>query len=183
MAYKNKIICNVKTGQDICFLQTSKDTNGKLLEMEATFSARSKEPPAHYHPQQQEDFVVLTGELTACVNGQLKVLHAGDRLHIAPNVVHAMWNNSDVKTVVNWQVQPAMDTEYLLETLVGLAADNKTDATGKPPMLQIALMASKFSNVLRLVKPPYAIQKIVFTMLTPFAYMVGYKPTYKQYLD
>src|SRR6476469_1284399 len=125
MAYKNKIISNKKTGQDIRFLQTSKDTNGTLLEMEAIFNAHSKEPVAHYHPVQEEDFIVLAGQLTVRINEQLKVLHVGDRLHIAPNVVHAMWNNSDEKAIVNWQVRPAIDSEHLFETMAGLAADGK----------------------------------------------------------
>jgi quercetin dioxygenase-like cupin family protein len=183
MAYKNKIIHNVKTGQDICFLKTSKDTNGTLLEMEAIFSAHSREPVAHYHPSQEEDFTVLAGELTVRINGQLKVLQAGDRLHIAPNEVHAMWNNADEKTMVNWEVRPAINTEYFIETLTGLAADNKTDEDGIPGILQIALTANKFSNVFRMAKPSYTVQKIVFKLLTPFAYLAGYKPTYKQYLD
>jgi quercetin dioxygenase-like cupin family protein len=183
MAYKNKIIRNVKTGQDICFLRTSKDTSGTLLEMEAVFSAHSKEPIAHYHPSQEEDFTVLAGELTVRINGQLRVLQAGERLHIAPNEVHAMWNNSDEKTMVNWKIRPAINTEHFLETLTGLAADDKTDENGKPGILQIALTANKFSNVFRMAKPPYPVQKIVFRLLSPFAYLSGYKSTYKQYLD
>lgn len=183
MAYKHKIIRNVKTGQDICFLQTGKDTNGTLLEMEAIFGAHSREPIAHYHPCQQEDFKVLAGQLTVRVNGQLKVLYPGDRLHIAPNMVHAMWNSSDEKTVVNWQVRPAINSEHFLETLAGLAADDKTDANGKPGLLQVALTASRFSGVFRMAKPAYPVQKLVFSLLTPLAYIAGYKPTYKQYLD
>jgi len=183
MAYKNKIIRNVKTGQDICFLQTGKDTNGTLLEMEAIFSAHSKEPIAHYHPCQQEDFKVLSGQLTVRVNGQLKLLQAGDRLHIAPNTVHAMWNSSDEKTMVNWQVRPAINSEHFLETLAGLAADNKTDENGKPGILQVALTANNFSDVFRMAKPAYTLQKVVFKLLSPFAYMAGYKPVYKEYLD
>src|SRR3954471_3774103 len=182
MAYRNKIIHNVKTGQDICFLKTSKDTNGALLEMEAIFGAHSKEPIAHYHPSQEEDFTVLAGELTVRINGQLKVLQAGERLHIAPNDIHAMWNKSEEKTMVNWKVRPAINTEYFIETLAGLAAADKTDKDGKPGMLQVALTAHRFSNVFRMAKPSYIVQKIVFKLLTPFAYLTGYKPVYKQYL-
>jgi quercetin dioxygenase-like cupin family protein len=183
MAYKNKIIRNEKTGQDILFLKTGKDTNGTLLEMEAIFNPHSKEPIAHYHPIQQEDFKVLAGQLTVRINDQLKVLYAGDRLHVAPNAVHAMWNNSDEKTIVNWQVRPAINSEHFFETMAGLAADDKTDANGKPALLQAALTVSQFSNVFRMAKPSYTVQKIVFKMLKPFAYIAGYKPVYKQYLD
>ncbi len=183
MAFKNKTIHNPKTRQDIKFLQTGKDTNGQLLEMEATFNEHSKEPAAHYHPYQVEDFTVLSGELTVRIDGQLKVLKKGDTLHIPKNKVHSMWNNTNDKTIVNWKVQPAMNTDHLLETATGLANDGKTNEDGMPNILQVALMANKYADVFRLAKPPFAIQKLLFIILTPFAYLFGYKPTYKKYLD
>jgi quercetin dioxygenase-like cupin family protein len=183
MAYKNKIILNPKNRNEIKFLQTAKDTGGKLLEMESTYFSHSKEPPAHYHPLQTEDFTVLFGELSIRINGEVKIFKQGETINIQPNVIHSMWNNSNNKTVVNWKVRPAMETEFMLETLLGLARDGKTNEEGVPGLLQISLTANKFSNVLRLVKPPFIFQKIIFTLLTPLAYLLGYKPTYPQYLD
>ena len=58
MAFRNKTVVNNKTGQSIRFIQTSKDTNGALLEMETKYDARSKMPASHYHPAQQEFFTV-----------------------------------------------------------------------------------------------------------------------------
>ena len=183
MAFKNKTIRNLKTGQEIRFLQTGKDTAGKLLEMEVTYNEHSKEPAAHYHPYQAEDFTVVSGELTVRMDGQLKILSQGDTLHIPMNKVHSMWNHSGNKTVVNWKVQPAMNTEHLLETATGLANDSKTNDDGMPNILQIALMANKYADVFRLSKPQFAVQKIAFIILTPVAYLLGYKPTRKKYLD
>ncbi|PSR51893.1 cupin domain-containing protein [Adhaeribacter arboris] len=183
MAFKNKIICNPKTGQDIKFLQTGKDTNGQLLEMETTYNAHSKEPAAHYHPYQVEDFKVLAGKLTVRLDGQIKVLHPGDTLHIPKNKVHAMWNNTNRKTVVNWKVQPALDTDHLLETTTGLTIDGKTNDNGMPNLLQLVLIANKYAPVFRLAKPAFAVQKVLFIFLIPFAYLFGYKAVYKKYLD
>lgn len=183
MAFKNKTIRNLKTGQVTSFLQTGKDTAGKLLEMEVTYNEHSKEPAAHYHPYQVEDFTVLSGELTVRIDRQLKNLKPGDTLHVPRKKVHSMWNNSGSKTVVNWKVQPAMNTEHLLETATGLANEGKTNDDGMPNMLQIALMANKYADVFRLSKPPFVVQKIIFIILTPVAYLFGYKPSRKKYLD
>ena len=183
MAFKNKEIRNPKTGQHIKFLQTRKDTNGALLEMESVYDPSSVEPPAHYHPYQVESFNVLEGELTVKINGSLNILKRGDTLNIAPNVVHAMWNNSNYKTIVNWKVKPALDTEYLLETTAALAENNKTDENGRPPILQVAVMMEEFSDTFRLARPSYAVQKVLFGILIPFAYVLGYKATYQKYLD
>jgi quercetin dioxygenase-like cupin family protein len=183
MAFRNKEIKNPQTGQTIRFLQTSKDTAGGMLEMESIYETNSAEPPAHYHPRQEEDFLVLEGELMVRVDGKEKVLKRGDHLHIARNVVHCMWNKSGHRTVVNWKVVPAMDTEYLLETASGLAIEGKVDATGKPSLLQIALMMNRFSSVFRLARPPFAFQKIIFGLLVPFAFVAGYRSTYRHHLD
>lgn len=167
----------------IHFLQTKNDTSGKLLEMESTYQPHSAEPVMHYHPFQEEDFTVLQGELTVNVKGVLTILKSGDSIHIAPGVPHAMWNNTNNKAVVNWQVRPAMDTEHLLETTAGLASDGKVNKKGMPSILQVALIAIKYSKVFRLSKPAFALQKIVFAILSPFARLAGLQPDYQEYLD
>lgn len=183
MAYPNKIIRNPVTGQDIKFIKTSKETSGELLEMESTYNSFSKEPPPHYHPCQQEDFTVLEGELTVKLKGQIMVLKRGDKLQIARNEVHSMWNTSPGKTAVNWKVQPALNTENLLETGAGLAIDGKLNKSGMPGILQVALTAQKFETEFRLSKPAFFIQKIVFAILSPLAYLAGYRPVYLKYID
>ena len=183
MAYPNKVIRNTKTGQDIRFIKTGKETNGELLEMEASFAPHSVEPAAHYHPHQAEDFTVLEGALTVRLNGKVSVLKPGDSLHIPANAVHAMWNSANQKAIVNWKVKPALNTDHLLETGVGLANDTNTTEKGMPGVLQMALLAQRFSNVYRLAKPPYAVQRILFGLLTPIAYLAGYKSEYKKYID
>ncbi len=183
MAYQNKIIRNPKTQQEIKFLQTACDTDGELLEMESTYSIHSPEPPPHYHPQQAEDFTIVSGEMTVRMNGQIRVLKQGDTLHVPANTVHSMWNNTGQKAVVNWKVRPALDTEHFFETFTGLAIDGKTNETGMPPLLQVALLVTKYDHVFRLAKPPFPVQKILFLLLTPFAYLSGYRSVYRKYLD
>ena len=183
MAYKNKIISNPKTGQDIKFLQLGEETEGSLLEMESTYHSRSKEPAPHYHPYQSEVFEVISGELTVKIGGKIKVLKQGDTLHIPSNQTHSMWNNSAGKTIVNWKVQPAMETAALLETIFGLATEGRTNESGMPALLQMVLTANRYSKVLRLSKPPFVVQKLLFTVLTPFAYLMNYRPTYKKFLQ
>jgi len=183
MAYKGKIINNKKTGQQITFIQTGDDTGGELLEMESLFQPNSTEPVPHYHPLQVEDFVVLEGEITVRTNGELTILKQGDQLHVKKNQVHSMWNHSKNIARVNWKVMPASETEYFLENGIGIANKNKTNDKGMPGLLQVALLANRFSHVYRVAKPPYAVQKFLFTVLTPFSYLAGYSSCYKEFVD
>jgi quercetin dioxygenase-like cupin family protein len=183
MAYKNKEISNPKTGQSIRFIQTAKDTNGAFLEMETTYLSRSKEPLAHYHPNQDEHFRVVHGKLTVKMNGVTKVYNEGDEFDVPRNTVHAMWNDSSSVAVVNWKVSPAFNTEHFFENSMGLAMDGKINDEGMPPFLQVAMLAAKYDNIFRLAKPPYLVQKILFSILTPIGYLKGYRSTYKKYID
>ena len=181
MASSGKIIFNQKSGQLIKFIRTSNETQGKLLEMNATFPGRSTAPPMHYHPAQTENFRVISGSLTINVGGKIVILHQGETLEIQPNVGHSMWNPSNDKTIVNWQVQPALQTEYLLETLTGLANDNRTNARGIPFPLQMVLTARKYQDSLRLSRPTYYIQKILFALISPIARLNGYRADDEKY--
>lgn len=181
MAHQKRI-SNRQTGQDIIFLQTGADTNGTLLEMEATYSGKSKEPIAHYHPFQEEWFTVLQGELTLRINENLTVLKEGSTIHIPAAQAHAMWNSREEKAVVNWKVRPALDTESFLKTFTGFANDGKTNAKGVPDILQLSLTAMKFSNVVRLTKPVYPVQVLIFALIRPIAYLIGLRATYRKYL-
>lgn len=174
---------NTRTGVTTRFVRTAHDTNGKLLEMEVTYSPHSTEPVSHYHPCQSEDFVVLAGSLCVRMNGYVRTLVKGDSLHIPPNTVHAMWNDTAEDTRVNWKVQPALDTEYFLETVTGLANDNKTDKAGTPSLLQTAMLAWRFSPVFRLQRPPYVVQWLVLSLLAPIARMCGYRSVYSKYVN
>ncbi|HEX5668545.1 MAG TPA: cupin domain-containing protein [Chitinophagaceae bacterium] len=183
MAVKNKMISNPGSGQTIRFIQTSRDTSGKLLEMESTYAPHSLEPVEHYHPLQEEEFTVEEGSISVRINGGVRILHQEDKLVIPANTVHSMWNHSDSISRVNWIVRPALNTEYLLETGMGLAADGKVNAKGLPSILQTALLMNKYRQAFRLAKIPYMVQRILFGLLSPFAMLAGYRSVYQKYID
>lgn len=183
MANTNKRMYNPITNQEIRFLQTAADTQGVLLEMESVYRGKSAKPALHYHPNQDETFTVLQGKLQVILEGRSLLFHAGDTLHIPRGCIHSMWNDTDDTTVVNWKVQPAMDTEHFLETAMGLAADGKTNRHGMPGILQAALMMNYFANTFRLASPPAFIQKMVFGMLRPIARLRGLRPVYTEYIS
>lgn len=183
MAYKGKKIFNPVNKQTIEFVTTAKDSKGTKLEMIARWAPASLKPAEHYHPEQDETFEVTQGELSVLLNGRKYSLKQGETIHIPAKTVHAMWNESGEETVVNWSIYPALATEYFLETGTGLAADGKTGKNGMPGLLQVALLAKRYQKEFRLHKPPYRVQKVLFSFLAPFAVLSGKKAVYPQYID
>ena len=62
-----------------------------------------------------------------------------------------------------------------------MAQDGKTDAKGRPHLLQLALFARKFGDVLRLPRPHRIVQQALFAALAPVARLLGYRGTYPEY--
>ena len=183
MAFKGKQISNPVSGQTIEFLTTAKDSNGQLLEMVSTWQPHSAQLAPHFHPRQDEVFRVLEGELTLQVRGKKYKLQKGDTVHLSAGSVHSMWNESAEKVVAHWQVSPALQTEYFLETAMGLAADGKVSEKGVPGLLQVAVMAKKFRQEFRLSRPAFLLQQLLFSAMLPFALLRGRKAVYAKYID
>ncbi|KAA9339333.1 cupin domain-containing protein [Hymenobacter busanensis] len=183
MAYAGKTVQNPATGQSIRFIVTSQDSAGRVLEMESSYERRGPEPPAHFHPSQEERFEVLEGELRVRLDGQLRTLRTGEQLHIAPGQVHAMWNPSEDRTTVRWTTTPALRTEEFMESMFGLAQDGRVNAQGAPGLLHVAVLADEFAPEFRLANPPRWVQKVVFGVLRPLAQLAGVPPLVHQYVE
>lgn len=151
--------------------------------MESSWSAMGKEPPAHYHPFQEEEFTIIKGKLSIRINGEAREYATGKIIKIPKGSIHSMWNNSNAEAVANWKVIPAMKTEEVLRTFFGLANDGKTDKDGIPGILQVSLTASKYSAEIRLAKPPYILLKLIFLVLSPLAFLTGHKATQSKYIS
>jgi mannose-6-phosphate isomerase-like protein (cupin superfamily) len=132
----------------------------------------------HLHPAIHERFSVLEGELTVMRDGQRSTLRAGESAEIEPGVWHDWFNRGAVDAVVRVEVTPGERFAHMIETLFGLAREGHVNAKGMPDLLQLALTAQEFSDVIVFRKPPPAVQRIVFGTLRPIAQRRGYRATY-----
>ncbi|GGD97693.1 cupin domain-containing protein [Paenibacillus nasutitermitis] len=177
MAHSGEELIDPIRNQRIVFRRTAKDTNGELVEVEAYYQPTSVAPPAHLHPQQEERFEVLSGNITVRLNGREYIYCAGETFCIPAGVEHAMWNGSETETHLLWQTRPALHTDNFFEIMWGLAQEGKTNKAGVPHILQLAVIMQKYRQEFRLIKPPLIIQKIVFALLAPLGRLCGYRAT------
>jgi quercetin dioxygenase-like cupin family protein len=122
MASTGQELRNPVTAQTLVFRRTSADTGGELLEMESIWEQPGPEPPAHFHPSQEERFELLEGTLQVEIGGERRTLSRGDRLVVPPSTVHAMWNEGPERARASWVTTPALRTEQFFERAWGLAA-------------------------------------------------------------
>lgn len=165
-------------GSRLTIRQSSADTGGALLEMEAVYPPNSPQPAYHYHPYQEEQFQVLQGTFRAKIGGVVHTYMPGETYTVPANTPHWMHNVSSEEGRLLWQVRPALRTQAFLETMWGLDADGKTNASGVPNLLQLAVTLHAFSDEFRASNPPYLVQRILFGVLAPLGRLRGYRATY-----
>jgi quercetin dioxygenase-like cupin family protein len=134
----------------------------------------------HCHPAQVERFTVLEGELTVKRNGQISILHQGETAVIEPGVWHDWWNGGTRDARVRVEVTPGERFVHMIETFFGLARLGHTDGKGMPSLLQLALTAREFGDVVVFRSPPAPVQRAMFGGLAPIARWRGYRATYPQ---
>ena len=106
-----------------------------------------------------------------------------------PGTAHDWWNAGDGEARVIVEVSPSARFEEavlntLLNTLLntfGLARDGKTNSKGIPNLLQVALFAREFEDVLYFTRPLRLVQRDLFAVLAPVARLLGYRGSYHGY--
>jgi quercetin dioxygenase-like cupin family protein len=134
----------------------------------------------HRHPAIVERFSVLDGELTMKRGEQTSILRKGETATIEPNVWHDWWNAAEKDARVHVEITPGERFAHMIETFYGLARLGHADARGMPHLLQLALCAQEFSEVIVFRSPPLSVQRALFGALAPIARWYGYRATYPQ---
>ena len=96
---------------------------------------------------------------------------------------HDWWNAGDEEVRVIVEVSPTDRFEEAVLNAFGLARDGKTNAKGMPNLLQVALFAREFEDVLYFTSPPRPLQRVLFAVLAPVARLLGYRGSYPEYTN
>ncbi len=176
---------NPVTGERAVVRVGAEESGGELAVADLYVRPGGAVAGEHVHPGIEEVFTVVRGSVGFRLDGREDVAGLGRRLVVAPGVSHYWWNAGDAEAHVIVELR---GERRLLEGFVtmlsntfGLARDGKTDAKGRPNLLQAALLARQFDEVIRFVEPPRAAQKILFGVLAPVARLLGYRAVYPGY--
>ena len=82
------------------FTQRVVKIDGEHIWSELTLHPHAPGPPTHVHTTFAERFIVAEGEVSLVVNGETKVLHAGEEFLVEPGVAHQPFNGSGMPAIV-----------------------------------------------------------------------------------
>lgn len=178
MAKQNDTISNPRTGQRMIFLQTGKETQGQLLEIESFNPKSDMREPIHIHPRQVSSARVISGTLHFLVDGQEHIVGPGQEITIPAGTPHCFWNEDDIEAHSVQEFSPALHIDEFFESFFALAKDGKLSDKGMPPFLHLPLMGLKHRDDIRVVSPPWPVQLLTYYILAPISYLLGYRSSY-----
>lgn len=158
------------------------ETNGELLIVDLYIRPGGAVIGEHVHPAIEERFTVLRGQVGFRLAGQEAIADLGKKLIVPAGMTHDWWNAGPEEALVRVEVRPAARFEAMIRNLFGLAQDGKVNRKGMPNLLQLAVFAREFDDVMRLTRPPRWVQRVLFGLLAPLARMLGYQGSYPEYM-
>jgi quercetin dioxygenase-like cupin family protein len=178
MIQQGDVIENQVTGERLVFIQTSAETNGELVVVEAFLKPTCFVAAAHLHPYQEERFEVLSGEVGFKLDRSRLIAGPGQRVTVPAGTPHKFWNAGDDEAHFVCEVRPALQFERLIETMFSLAADGKTNRKGMPNPLRLAVIARSHYDDVRLPFPPEWMQRMGLALGAPLGRLLGYEAVY-----
>lgn len=129
------------TGEQITFLESATETEGKYLHIEVSLPAFGQGPPLHVHTEFEEVFEVIAGQLEVQVNKTKQVLYEGEKLVAPIGTAHTFNNPHDKPVTFRVKLTPPSQFEQSVLIHYGLMDDGLTDEKGNPKsMSHLALI-------------------------------------------
>jgi quercetin dioxygenase-like cupin family protein len=183
MSKAGDVIENPVTGERVVVRVGTADSGGDLMAIDGYIKPGGAVTGEHVHPAIDEDFTVLRGRVGFRIDGRESIAEPGKRLHVPAGTEHDWWNAGEEEAHVRVEIRPGARFEEMALNLFGLAQDGKTNSRGMPNLLQAAIFAREFSDVLYFTKPPLWVQRLLFGALAGVARVLGYRGSYPEYLD
>lgn len=177
----NRTIVNAFTGEQITFLKTSQETNGKYILIKVYLPPQSEGPPLHYHLAFDELFEVIEGELTVQVGVEKSILREQEQLLVEKEVHHRFSNESDQPVTFFVTLSPGSQFEESMRIGYGLIGDGKTNKKGIPKNIFHLAILLKMQDT-NLADMPSFVQKVIFGNAASIGKRMGMDKSLEKYL-
>jgi mannose-6-phosphate isomerase-like protein (cupin superfamily) len=172
---------NPATGERIQFTAAAEGSDDDVVR----FTWRSRPGGSiteHLHPHQEERFTITAGEAHFTVNGQKRVISAGETIVVPVGVPHSEANPGSVEIEGIVELRPALRSRQMHEAFGGLATEGKATSRGAPTNpLQLGATLWHFRHENRVTSPPIWVQNVILPPLWAVAKVFGVRPYYDRW--
>jgi uncharacterized cupin superfamily protein len=177
---------NPVTGELARMITPASDSPRESIEVELFLQPGAAVAAAHTHSNLIERFEVVEGEVAYLIDGAERVMRPGDGIaEVRPGTVHDWWNAGEgiARVMATVEVAPGAPADSaerfvaMIEVLWSLGAEGRTNEEGMPDPLWMAAIGHEYGDVMRLVKPPPAVQAITLPVLGGIGRLLGRRPS------
>ncbi len=161
------------TGEKFRVIKGRAETGGEFAQAHFDLGPGGHASREHIHPHQEESFEVLAGTLTVIVNGEEKVVSAGESIVVPPGTPHQPFNRGNVEMRSIGHIRPAGKLGLFFGQMSGLDFE--------PSFLQMMLFVQEYE--VYPTSPPPAVVRVLSFLLAPTARLVGYRSFYPEYAE
>ena len=169
MVRAGEVYENPVTGERAVIRIGTDTTGGERLVVDLYVRPGGAVMGEHLHPAMEERFTMLRGQVGFRLAGRVAIAEPGVELIAPPGTPHDWWNTGSKEALVRMEMRPAARFEAMIRNAFGLAQDGKVNNRGMPNLLQLAVFAREFADVIQFTRPPRIVQRILFGLLTPLA--------------
>ena len=165
-----------RTGEKFVFLKRSRDTQGEVFEIEffvREFALVAARP--HIHATTEERVELIAGTARVRMGREERIVGPGEAVVIPAGMVHFLRREGEEFLHFRLQMRPAMKTETMFETVIGLHREGKSLTNP----LQAMVLASEHTNYLG--GPPIWLQKPAIEVGAAIGRLLGYRARYEKY--
>jgi mannose-6-phosphate isomerase-like protein (cupin superfamily) len=165
-----------RTGEKFVFLRRARGTQGEVFEIEffvREFALVAARP--HIHATAEERVEVIAGTARMRMGREERSVEPGQTVVIPAGMVHSLRGQGEEFLRFRMQMRPAMKTETVFETLIGLHRDGKSLTNP----LQAVVIAREHDTYLG--GPPIWLQKPLIATLAALGRLLGYRERYEKY--
>ena len=180
MSRSGQVLTNPVTGERAVVRVGTEDGDPEHAVVDLYVGPGGAVAGEHVHPDMFERFEVLAGKVGLRVDGEERTAGPGEAVDVPPGTPHDWWNAGEEVAHVQVDVRGATIARFedLLTTTFGLAHEGRTNAKGLPGVLQLAVIAREYRDVMRFTKPPAVVQAALFGPLAALGRARGLRSAY-----
>jgi quercetin dioxygenase-like cupin family protein len=171
-----EILTNPVTGESLQILESTP----RAFKIQYSLRPHGQIPGEHLHPGKEQRVTILSGEMHLRINGEHRVVRAGESATVPAGAPHFQWNPCDSEVVAIEEVCPAGRLHEFFFVLFRLAQAGKTDSQGRPSLLLAAVLFSEFRDSIR--QAAFG-PRLLLDALAPVAVALGYRRQLDPYLE
>ena len=153
------------------FAHRARDSRGiEELHLSGTLPARREGPPLHIHAFEDEHGQVLSGTLSASLDGKTMTIGSGGTARFPKGSAHRWWNAGDDELVFRGIATPAVDLDRFLHALFEVL--NAGDS-GRPPLFYLAHVLYRHRKTQTTLVMPRIVQSVMLPIMVLIGTVVG----------